>query len=178
MIRNLGLQGKHKLADSWKSTPYIIESQLPGLPVFRLRLEEGNGPEKVLHRNHILPISQEVRLEPEKSTEKSKSKLRVSKRLKAKRIKNCSPSTSPASEEGSRLDTATDSEEEDMGSCYSYDILWPSYEQGNKDTERAQPFSLDLYVSGPEVISSPGAERGISEKTTLTSEFPVCNLTA
>lgn len=26
LIRNLGLQGKHKLADRWKDTPYIVES--------------------------------------------------------------------------------------------------------------------------------------------------------
>lgn len=62
LIRNLGLQGKNKLADRWKDTPYIVESQLPGWPVFKLKPENGLGPEKTLHRNHILPIGQEVQL--------------------------------------------------------------------------------------------------------------------
>lgn len=61
LIRNLGLTGKQKLADRWKSTPYTVMHQLPGLPVFKLTPEDGCGPEKVLHRNHILPIGQEVK---------------------------------------------------------------------------------------------------------------------
>lgn len=32
-LRNLGTPGKHKPADHWKSQPYIICKQLPGLPV-------------------------------------------------------------------------------------------------------------------------------------------------
>lgn len=28
LIHNLGLQGKHKLADRWVSTPYVVESQM------------------------------------------------------------------------------------------------------------------------------------------------------
>nr|XP_055065286.1 uncharacterized protein LOC129447547 [Misgurnus anguillicaudatus] len=62
LIRNLGLQGKHKLADRWSTEPYIVQSQMPHLPVFRLKSESGNGPVKILHRNHmILPIGQELR---------------------------------------------------------------------------------------------------------------------
>lgn len=41
LIRNLGLQGKHKLTDRWKDSPYVVESQLPGLPVFKLKPESG-----------------------------------------------------------------------------------------------------------------------------------------
>lgn len=63
LIRNLGLQGKHKLADCWASNPYVVDSQMPNLPVFRLRPEDGNRPVKILHRNHILPLGQNVRLD-------------------------------------------------------------------------------------------------------------------
>ena len=62
LIRNLGLKGKHKLADRWSANPYVIESQMSDLPVYRLRPVEGAGPVKVMHRNHILPLGQEVRL--------------------------------------------------------------------------------------------------------------------
>ncbi len=40
--------------------PYVVQSQMPNLPVFRLNPESGTGPVKILHRNHILPIGQEL----------------------------------------------------------------------------------------------------------------------
>lgn len=47
LLRNLGLQGKHKMADCWASNPYIVESQMPNLPVLRVKLEDGKGPIKI-----------------------------------------------------------------------------------------------------------------------------------
>lgn len=64
LIRNLGLKGKQKLADRWSENPYVVESQLSGIPVYRLKPVDGNGPVKVMHRNHLLPLGQEVRLTP------------------------------------------------------------------------------------------------------------------
>lgn len=52
-------------------TPYTAESQLPGLlPVFRLKVENGQVLEKVQHGNHILPIRQEVQLQRDTQTYK------------------------------------------------------------------------------------------------------------
>ncbi|MEE6512365.1 hypothetical protein FKM82_019316 [Ascaphus truei] len=56
LLRNLGVPGKHKLADRWRDGVYEIESQMPGLPVYRIKDTEGR--EKVWHRNHLLPIPQ------------------------------------------------------------------------------------------------------------------------
>ena len=57
LIRNLGFKGPHKLADRWDSTIYIVVERInPSVPVYRLRPENGNGPIKTLHRNHILPV--------------------------------------------------------------------------------------------------------------------------
>ncbi|XP_060799313.1 retrovirus-related Pol polyprotein from transposon opus isoform X1 [Neoarius graeffei] len=64
LIRNLGLKGKQKLADRWSSCLYSVDGQLSDLPVYRLTPVDGNGPVKVMHRNHILPLGQEVRLGP------------------------------------------------------------------------------------------------------------------
>lgn len=69
LIRNLGLQGKHKLADRWNSMPYVVESQMSNLPVFRLKPEDGNGPVKTLHRNHILSLGEKVCLDPVQSSD-------------------------------------------------------------------------------------------------------------
>lgn len=65
LIRNLGLKGKQKLADRWSANPYVVESQFSGIPVYRLKPVDGNGSSKVMHRNHLLPLGQEVRLSPQ-----------------------------------------------------------------------------------------------------------------
>lgn len=62
LIWNCGLQGKQKLADSCKSMPYIVESQMSNLPVFWLRPEDGDGLVKSFHRNHLLPVGQKLQL--------------------------------------------------------------------------------------------------------------------
>lgn len=50
LIKNLGLTGKHKLADHWHSVPYVVESQLSDLPVYQLVPESGNGSKKTIHK--------------------------------------------------------------------------------------------------------------------------------
>lgn len=119
LIRNLGLQGKHKLADHWKDSPDVVESQLPGLPVFKLKPESGHGPGKVLHCNHILPIGQEVQLQSEKNKETPRPKRKASKWLKARRTENCLP----APEQDDKRESASDSEEDEMGVWYDYHPL-------------------------------------------------------
>jgi hypothetical protein len=57
LVKNVGLKGKHKLADKWKQDIHVvIEQPNPDIPVFRVR-PEGGGGERVLHRNLLLPIS-------------------------------------------------------------------------------------------------------------------------
>lgn len=60
LLRNLGVPGKHKLTDQWRSQPYIVYKQLPELPVYQIRPEGKTGPLKTWHRNHLLSISEAV----------------------------------------------------------------------------------------------------------------------
>ncbi|XP_041963296.1 uncharacterized protein LOC121720890 [Alosa sapidissima] len=62
LIRDLGGTGKQKLKDKWNSLPYTVVEQLPHLPVYRVRPENGVGGVKTLHRNHLLPVGQLIRL--------------------------------------------------------------------------------------------------------------------
>ncbi|XP_056437540.1 uncharacterized protein LOC130374637 [Gadus chalcogrammus] len=62
LIQNLGLKGKHKLQDRWKSTPYVVVEKLPNLPVYKVKPEHGTGVVKTLHQDHLLPIGYMVRL--------------------------------------------------------------------------------------------------------------------
>lgn len=62
LIQNVGLKGKHKLQDRWKSTPYVVVEKLPNLPVYKVKPEHGTGVLKTLHRDHLLPIGYMVRM--------------------------------------------------------------------------------------------------------------------
>ncbi|RXN14231.1 Retrovirus-related Pol polyprotein from transposon 297 [Labeo rohita] len=61
LIRNLARTGKHKLQDRWNSLPYVVVEKFKDLPVYKLRPESGMGGIRTLHRDHLLPIGDEVR---------------------------------------------------------------------------------------------------------------------
>lgn len=62
LTRNLGMTGKNKLGDKWNSVPYLIVEKLNNLPVYRLKPESGMGSVRTLHRDHLLPVGDDVRL--------------------------------------------------------------------------------------------------------------------
>lgn len=55
LVRNLRLRSKHKLADRWESTVYIVTKRMGELPVYTLKPEKGDGPLRTLHRDLLLP---------------------------------------------------------------------------------------------------------------------------
>ena len=58
LIRNVGLKGTHKIADKWQDPVYrVLRQPNPEIPVFVVRRDDGEGPEKTLHRNMLLPLS-------------------------------------------------------------------------------------------------------------------------
>lgn len=64
LLKNLGVPGKHKVADQWRPQPYIMCKQVPCLTVYQIRPEGETGPRKMWHRNHLLPLSDAVRVPP------------------------------------------------------------------------------------------------------------------
>ena len=57
LVKNVGLKGKQKLADKWKSDIHIVIDQpCKDVPVFVVRPENGSG-ERTLHRNLLLPLT-------------------------------------------------------------------------------------------------------------------------
>lgn len=62
LIRNLSFTGKHKLEDKWNSAPYIVLEKLDNLPVYKLKSEKGTGGVRTMHRDHLLPIGESVRM--------------------------------------------------------------------------------------------------------------------
>jgi hypothetical protein len=58
LVRQVHFDGRHKLADKWETYPYtILDIPNPEIPVYRVRREDGKGPERVRHRNLLLPFN-------------------------------------------------------------------------------------------------------------------------
>ena len=59
LVRQVPFQGKHKIADKWQDTVYVVISQPnPDIPVYCVRPKRvsDSHSDKVLHRNMLLPI--------------------------------------------------------------------------------------------------------------------------
>lgn len=61
LIRNLAVKGKNKLQDRWNSLPYVVVEKFKDLPVYKLRPERGMGAIRTMHRDHLLPVGENVR---------------------------------------------------------------------------------------------------------------------
>ncbi|KAJ7994978.1 hypothetical protein DPEC_G00255140 [Dallia pectoralis] len=55
LVRNVRLRGKHKLADRWESDVYVVQRQSGDVPVYVVRPETRDGPQRTLHRDLLLP---------------------------------------------------------------------------------------------------------------------------
>ena len=56
LVKNVGIRGKHKIADRWEQSPYVVLSQPnKDIPVYVVQAESGEGPKRTLHRNLLLP---------------------------------------------------------------------------------------------------------------------------
>lgn len=114
LIKNLGLTGKHKLQDRWNSLPYIVMRKLPDLPVYRLRPERGTGGIRTLHRDHLLPIGESVRLlTPENPKEKLRRPV-TRAQSRQKLVKNATRPAGSENEDG-EAEFEESSSDEDYG---------------------------------------------------------------
>lgn len=55
LVKNVGLRGKHKIANRWSQTVYKVIKQVRDLPVYVVAPFDSDGPERVLHRDLLLP---------------------------------------------------------------------------------------------------------------------------
>lgn len=168
LIRNLGLQGKHKLADRWASNIYVVESQLPNLPVFKLKPENGSGPVKILHRNHILPVGQNVNPEPVLDSDakrvlrrrrRRQNKDRKEKERSSQRTQECvNGETKP---DQFAEDDHTDSENEEYYNLWT--DLSVDFTRDAVYDAMPEPFSLDLDVANEPSGQSETVELEVME---------------
>jgi transposase InsO family protein len=58
LVREVGLKGKHKLADRWTQDVYLVTKQPnKDIPVYEVQRENGKGALRTLHRNMLLPVT-------------------------------------------------------------------------------------------------------------------------
>lgn len=56
LVRNLSLRKKHKISDRWEAVVHIVVRQPDeNIPVYVVKPEDGDGKERVLHRDLLLP---------------------------------------------------------------------------------------------------------------------------
>lgn len=56
LVRNLSLRKKHKISDKWESTVHVVVKQPDeNIPVYVVKADTGEGRERVLHRDMLLP---------------------------------------------------------------------------------------------------------------------------
>lgn len=162
LIRSLGFQGKHKLADRWSPMPYVVESQMSELPVYRLKPVSGEGPTKVLHRNHILPLGQFVRMEPEVDPEPTPCSraLRSGKRKDRKRITVGAeqPHLGTRQTDASQ-DTYLSSDSESEADYYPGELFFLSAEQPEA-AEQQEAAEHPVHIRTPDRSVSPTTWNG------------------
>ena len=165
LIKNLGLTGKHKLQDRWNSLPYIVVEKLPDLPVYRLKPERGMGGMRTLHRDHLLPIGESVRLTTPKEnvpiTQRPVTRTQTDQRRVRKEMRN---------EDVGEMDVGdgceeSSSDEEDGGSYYPlrHDVseLFRSIPFAVPEREiphESTPVSDDLEQSHAQEAEEPSVE--------------------
>lgn len=56
LVRNLSLRKKHKISDKWESAVHVVVKQPDeSIPVYVVKPDDGEGRERVLHRDMLLP---------------------------------------------------------------------------------------------------------------------------
>ena len=148
LVKILAHEGKHKIADHWLDEVYVVLKQ-PNeeVPVYIVQQEDGKGPRRKLHRNHLLPVSH-LPLPPIPPPRKAKPQAQ---RKEPERRTLQEQDTRPGTA-GSDSST-TDSEASDTESEYSDGPTIPHCNRGQPGPRPEQ-----TNVKEPEVAEPPQEE--------------------
>ncbi|XP_043986574.1 uncharacterized protein LOC122839254 isoform X2 [Gambusia affinis] len=82
LVKNVGLRGKHKISNKWTNTVYKVIKQIENLPVYVVTPFDAEGPERVLHRDLLLPCGF-LSVTKDQPEPRIQNQLRKSKRLRS-----------------------------------------------------------------------------------------------
>ena len=166
LLRNLGLKGKHKLESRWSPVPYIVMGKMPNLPVYKVKPEDGRGGVKTLHRDHLLPIGQFVRMPTAEAEDNSHVKPRTRAETH-RRSKKVIPETQKTQELQEFTDSSSDMEYYRPQKHYSTHL--EEILQNRKDPARPPAIIQDDRDSSQQSDGNP-AEDSSSEDESLEEE--------
>ena len=155
LLRNFGVQGKHKLKCKWRPSPYVVVEKLPNLPVYKIKPERGMGAEKTVHRNHLLPIGYLVRLPVDDGEEKSQQRPLT----RSQQPINREPIQSNNHDE----DISSESECEE--------VLWPRHFEIDWGQLLTHP-ELSTKQYHPVVTENERQARDLVETVSVVNDFP------
>lgn len=105
LLQNLSLRGKHKLESRWNPCPYVVVGKLPNLPVFKVKQADGRSGIKTIHRDHLLPIDNQVRIPrsdlgddmPKKPQTRADTRKRRASNIDTENVNDAQPQLSESS---------------------------------------------------------------------------------
>lgn len=157
LIRNLACIGKHKLKNRWNSLPYVVIEKFKDLPVYKLRLESGMGGIRTLHRDHLLPIGDNVRFsKPGDSNQLVQPPGTRAQTVKRRQRKQNKDSVDQIDCESQEL---LESEDDDL--CY-YRPARISYQRPISPPRALEPETVPLEVV-PELIQECAGREDLTE---------------
>ncbi|MCG8076953.1 MAG: DDE-type integrase/transposase/recombinase, partial [Candidatus Thiodiazotropha taylori] len=83
LVKNVGIRGKHKIADRWEHDPYVVISQPnDDIPVYEIQRQNTRSRKtKLLHRTLLLPFMGLPRIEEEEEEEEEEEPVQPDDQL-------------------------------------------------------------------------------------------------
>ena len=160
-VKRVSFDGKHKLADTWKDTPYIIlEQSNTDIPVYTVIREDGEGRVKTLHRNLLLPVGY-IRDQEQSPIEKPKPKPRP--RTGNQKIPVVVPSTQDDSD-----DDTESNEESEVGFVLNLDSESTFTEDKDVDTRELTVKDVSMPTGDAQIHNVDTVE--VQQRSTSTEQ--------
>ena len=162
LVKIVAFEGKHKIADNWEEDPYIVKRiPNPDIPVYTVRKENGQGKDRTLHRNLLLPIGHLESFRPTPTPRKSQQHASSSQQDQKQR-----PTTRSSSNRGKVFDDIDHREDSDSDEDEAVEIV-PAHNP--PDTVKSDTAHAATDTEENVVVDGAGDDQ-LSVTTTPSSE--------
>lgn len=144
LVKNVGIRGKHKIADKWSQTVYKVVKHIGDSPVYVVARLTSEGPERTLHRDLLLPCGF---LAPSESAE---VKEVSQKNRKETTIRNSQRNPVLEVEEAEHVHDSDEEEELPYPSASQDEVTYPSFTVVHDipRTKTKPPLNLAVNLEG------------------------------
>ena len=163
-VKNVRLRGNRKLANRWEDDAYlVIEQCSEDSPVFKVRPETGEGPERTLHRNMLLPC----RYTPGPDLPHQPPPQEGP----AKRTRHQAKLTNPlTSQPAYGLQSAVESESEEEGEYYLTSVI-PQHSVTDEESLSDAPIHEEAVIVPPDLVAEDAEEEPNTDNDNHNIDF-------